>query len=130
MIDTVESGNASFKAILVYDISRWGRFQDADESAFYEYLCKRAGIEVHYCAEQFENGCAASLRDAGLLPIWSMLDAFPYGDPTDTLAWEQPAYYESATIGWLLLVLRLSLALTLFELLKDGVKWLRKQANA
>src|SRR5262249_29482787 len=23
--------------------------------AYYEYLCKRAGIEVHYCAEQFEN---------------------------------------------------------------------------
>ena len=41
--------------ILVYDVSRWGRFQDADESAYYEYLCKRAGIEVHYCAEQFEN---------------------------------------------------------------------------
>jgi DNA invertase Pin-like site-specific DNA recombinase len=41
--------------ILVYDISRWGRFQDADESAYYEYICKRAGIRVIYCAEQFEN---------------------------------------------------------------------------
>src|SRR5262249_351505 len=30
-------------------------FQDADESAYYEYLCRRARIEVHYCAEQFEN---------------------------------------------------------------------------
>jgi DNA invertase Pin-like site-specific DNA recombinase len=40
---------------LVYDISRWGRFQDADESAYYEYICKRAGISVEYCAEQFEN---------------------------------------------------------------------------
>ncbi len=46
---------ADYKAILVYDVSRWGRFQDADESAYYEYLCKRAGISVHYCAEQFEN---------------------------------------------------------------------------
>ena len=55
MIADVQSGNAEFKAILVYDISRWGRFQDADESAYYEYLCKRAGIDVHYCAEQFEN---------------------------------------------------------------------------
>src|SRR5205823_7066194 len=44
-----------FSVILVYDVSRWGRFQDADESAYYEYLCKQAGIEVHYCAEQFEN---------------------------------------------------------------------------
>jgi DNA invertase Pin-like site-specific DNA recombinase len=40
---------------LVYDVSRWGRFQDADESAYYEYICKRAGISVQYCAEQFEN---------------------------------------------------------------------------
>jgi DNA invertase Pin-like site-specific DNA recombinase len=55
MIADVQSGNAGIKAILVYDISRWGRFQDADESAYYEYLCKRAGIDVHYCAEQFEN---------------------------------------------------------------------------
>jgi DNA invertase Pin-like site-specific DNA recombinase len=55
LIDDVQIGRADFEAILVYDISRWGRFQDADESAYYEYLCKRAGIEVHYCAEQFEN---------------------------------------------------------------------------
>lgn len=55
LIDDVQTGKADFQAILVYDISRWGRFQDADESAYYEYLCKRAGIEVHYCAEQFEN---------------------------------------------------------------------------
>lgn len=55
MIDDVHNGRADYKAILVYDISRWGRFQDADESAYYEYQCRRAGIEVHYCAEQFEN---------------------------------------------------------------------------
>jgi len=55
MIDDVQTGRADYDAILVYDVSRWGRFQDADESAYYEYLCKRAGIEVHYCAEQFEN---------------------------------------------------------------------------
>jgi DNA invertase Pin-like site-specific DNA recombinase len=55
MIDDVQAGRADYSAILVYDVSRWGRFQDADESAYYEYLCKRAGIEVHYCAEQFEN---------------------------------------------------------------------------
>lgn len=55
LIETVTSGNANFDVILVYDISRWGRFQDADESAYYEYICRRAGIDVHYCAEQFEN---------------------------------------------------------------------------
>lgn len=58
LIEDVESGAAEFTTILVYDVSRWGRFQDADESAYYEYICKRAGIGVQYCAEQFENdGC-------------------------------------------------------------------------
>jgi DNA invertase Pin-like site-specific DNA recombinase len=55
LIRDVESGAADFDAILVYDVSRWGRFQDADESAYYEYLCKRANIAVHYCAEPFPN---------------------------------------------------------------------------
>ena len=55
LIEDVESGRADFDVILVYDISRWGRFQDADESAYYEYICKRSGIRVIYCAEQFKN---------------------------------------------------------------------------
>src|SRR5471032_2695464 len=55
LIDDVQTQKADFTTILVYDISRWGRFQDADESAYYEYICRRAGIAVQYCAEQFEN---------------------------------------------------------------------------
>jgi DNA invertase Pin-like site-specific DNA recombinase len=51
----VQSGSADFQAILVYDVSRWGRFQDADEGAYHEHVCSRAGIRVHYCAEQFDN---------------------------------------------------------------------------
>ncbi len=30
-------------------------FQDTDESGYIEYRCRRTGIPVHYCAEQFEN---------------------------------------------------------------------------
>ena len=55
LIADVESGNVDFSLILVYDVSRWGRFQDADESAYYEYICKRKNIYVAYVAEQFEN---------------------------------------------------------------------------
>jgi DNA invertase Pin-like site-specific DNA recombinase len=55
LIKDVEGGACDFRIILVYDVSRWGRFQDADESAYYEYICRRAGIQVVYCAEQFEN---------------------------------------------------------------------------
>lgn len=55
LLQDVLSGKASFKVILVYDVSRWGRFQDVDESAYYEFICKRSGTQVHYCAEQFSN---------------------------------------------------------------------------
>ena len=55
LLRLVASGAADFKQVLVYDVSRWGRFPDSDEAAHYEFLCKQAGIAVHYCAEQFEN---------------------------------------------------------------------------
>ena len=55
LLQDVMSGNSGYKAILVYDVSRWGRFQDIDEAAHYEFLCKSAGVPVHYCAEAFAN---------------------------------------------------------------------------
>jgi DNA invertase Pin-like site-specific DNA recombinase len=55
LLSEVQAGEADFAAILVYDVSRWGRFQDADESGYWEYVCKRAGVAIHYCAEQFAN---------------------------------------------------------------------------
>jgi DNA invertase Pin-like site-specific DNA recombinase len=55
LLDDVARGTQDFSELLVYDISRWGRFQDADESAYYEYVLKRAGIRTHYCAENFSN---------------------------------------------------------------------------
>lgn len=47
LIADVQAGRADFKVVLVYDVSRWGRFQDADESAYYEFLCREAGISIH-----------------------------------------------------------------------------------
>src|ERR1700732_3030932 len=55
LIDDVQSGRADFGHILVYDVSRWGRFQDIDEAAHYEFICKKAGVKGAYCAEQFDN---------------------------------------------------------------------------
>jgi DNA invertase Pin-like site-specific DNA recombinase len=55
LLEDVQSGDADFSAILVYDVSRWGRFQDIDESGYHEHICKRAGIRVHYCGEPFVN---------------------------------------------------------------------------
>ena len=59
LLADVATGASDFQVILVYDVSRWGRFQDIDESAYYEVTCKRAGIQVHYCAEPFMSGDAS-----------------------------------------------------------------------
>lgn len=48
-------GGASFSTILVVDVSRWGRYQDPDEAAHYEFLCRDAGVRIRYCAEPFED---------------------------------------------------------------------------
>ena len=55
LLEEVHSGQAAYATVLVYDVSRWGRFQDVDESAYYEYACRKAGIMVFYCAEPFTN---------------------------------------------------------------------------
>jgi DNA invertase Pin-like site-specific DNA recombinase len=62
LITDVQSGSADFGAVLVYDVSRWGRFQNSDEGAYYEFICKKAGIRVQYCAEPYVN-------DGGLIAL-------------------------------------------------------------
>ena len=67
----VEAKRTTFTSLLVYDVSRWGRFQDVDESAYYEYVLKRAGVRVHYCAEQFENDGSMSSSPRPHDQTWS-----------------------------------------------------------
>ena len=55
LLEDVENSLRDFDVVLVYDISRWGRFQDPDESAYYEHLMRRRGVSVIYCAEPFDN---------------------------------------------------------------------------
>jgi DNA invertase Pin-like site-specific DNA recombinase len=66
LLSDVVSGAADYKAILVYDISRWGRFQDVDEAAHYEFLCRETGTQIHYCAEPFgsDSSLPSSLMKA------------------------------------------------------------------
>jgi DNA invertase Pin-like site-specific DNA recombinase len=60
LLNDVVAAPQVYRAILVYDVSRWGRFQDTDEAAYYEFMCKRAGFAIHYCAEAFANDATAS----------------------------------------------------------------------
>ncbi|WP_340644165.1 recombinase family protein, partial [Phenylobacterium sp.] len=55
LLADILGGSADYGVVLVYDVSRWGRFQNPDQSAHYEFLCTEAGVHVEYCAELFEN---------------------------------------------------------------------------
>ena len=55
MLADAQKADSGFDAILVYDISRWGRFQDQDEAAALEFACRKARVQVHYCMDRFVN---------------------------------------------------------------------------
>ncbi|SKC83418.1 Site-specific DNA recombinase [Burkholderia sp. CF099] len=55
LLADVHAADREFDQVLVFDISRWGRFQDVDESAHYEFVCRQAGVKVTYCGESFSN---------------------------------------------------------------------------
>ncbi|MEX1826840.1 recombinase family protein [Luteibacter sp. CQ10] len=55
LMDDIGRGHACFEGVLVLDVSRWGRFQNVDEAAYYEFLCWRKGVKVFYVSELFEN---------------------------------------------------------------------------
>ncbi|MES2343664.1 MAG: recombinase family protein [Pseudomonadota bacterium] len=55
LLADVVGGVTDFTVILVYDVSRWGRFQDPDQAAHYEFLCREAGVAVEYSSEAFLN---------------------------------------------------------------------------
>jgi DNA invertase Pin-like site-specific DNA recombinase len=44
-----------FDYVIVYDVSRWGRFEDADEAGYYEFQCKQSGKEVVYARRGFST---------------------------------------------------------------------------
>jgi len=55
LLRDVQHPSPGFQFILIYDISRWGRFPDPDEAAAHAHTCKSHGIKLIYCAEPFNN---------------------------------------------------------------------------
>lgn len=55
LLADVLSPGRKFDAILILDVSRWGRFQDPDQAAHYEFICRQAGVTITYCAEPFAS---------------------------------------------------------------------------
>ena len=65
--DYVVDGKMDFSLILVLDVTRWSRFQDIDESAHLEYICRKHGKEIIYITEAFKND--NSIMDAVIKSI-------------------------------------------------------------
>jgi DNA invertase Pin-like site-specific DNA recombinase len=55
LLADVRAGDCGFEAVLVFDVSRWGRFQNGDEAAYYEFVCHLGGVRVVYVNEPFSN---------------------------------------------------------------------------
>jgi DNA invertase Pin-like site-specific DNA recombinase len=55
LLRDVTTGQVNYKVLIVYDVTRWGRFPNSDEAAYYEFACLQNGIPIHYSAEPFEN---------------------------------------------------------------------------
>lgn len=45
----------NFDYVLVYDVSRWGRFQNQDEAGYFTHICTKYGKEVIYVSRGFPN---------------------------------------------------------------------------
>jgi DNA invertase Pin-like site-specific DNA recombinase len=55
LIKDIETGAANFQVVLLYDVSRWGRFRDPNDVAYFENFCSRAGIKVAYCEDRVQD---------------------------------------------------------------------------
>lgn len=55
LLHDVTNPQRTFSIILVLDVSRWGRFQDVDQHAAYEFICRDMGVRIEYVNEAFAN---------------------------------------------------------------------------
>ncbi|HGN8757213.1 TPA: recombinase family protein [Enterobacter asburiae] len=51
LLSDVEHKKIDIQAVLFYDVSRFGRFQNSDEAAYYSFLFERNGVDLIYCSE-------------------------------------------------------------------------------
>ncbi|GHU96030.1 hypothetical protein FACS1894156_6540 [Bacteroidia bacterium] len=63
-VDWIENKEAPhFDYVFIFDVSRWGRFQDQNQGAYWEYMCKKNGKEAVYVSIGFPSDpLSASLQ--------------------------------------------------------------------
>lgn len=55
LLNDIYDGKIAISAILVYDVSRFGRCQDIEEPAYHSYMLRQKGVRIIYCAEPFSE---------------------------------------------------------------------------
>ncbi|MGC0946018.1 recombinase family protein [Pantoea agglomerans] len=55
LIDDVLFKEINIEAVLVYDVSRFGRFEDPLEGIYYKYLVEKQGVKVIFCADDIPD---------------------------------------------------------------------------
>lgn len=65
--DWIENPNASqFDYVLVYDVSRWGRFQNQDEAGYFAHICTRNNKMVVYVTIGFPSETNQLISSLGI----------------------------------------------------------------
>lgn len=66
--DWIENPNApDFEYVLVYDVSRWGRFQNQDEAGYFTHICTKFGKKVVYVSLGFPDDENLLLSGLGIM---------------------------------------------------------------
>ena|GEM_PF-677820 len=55
MIEYIRNSPNTFKYVLVYDVSRWGRFENPKEATYWEVMIEKCGKKVKYAKEDYVN---------------------------------------------------------------------------
>ncbi|WP_227136255.1 recombinase family protein [Kosakonia radicincitans] len=51
LLSDVINKNITIEAVLFYDVSRFGRFQQPDEAAYHSFVLNMHGVELIFCAD-------------------------------------------------------------------------------
>lgn len=95
MIDYVHNSSNNFKYILVYDVSRWGRFENDKEAIYWEVECEKHGKVVKYTAENYINDNSAG---ATITKMVKNLEASEYSRKLSKVSFRGHRHY--AELGY------------------------------
>lgn len=104
LLNDVIYRNIEIQAVLVYDVSRFGRFQDIDEAGYYSHLFKMNGVDVIFCAEHIptkehplEAMLMLSIKRAGAADLSKNLSDKVYAGQVNLI---RRGYHQGGSAGY------------------------------